>query len=88
MRLIVLTKSYGDPDFGDNDQRKFAVHKNVSENGYFTVKSVQADDSAIYFCSVSKHSVSNTGERCTKTSGIFHMNNRGLTNPKGAVCHS
>lgn len=66
-RLIVFTRSYGEPDFGDSDQSKFDVYKSVPESGSLTVKNAQPDDSAIYFCSVSKHSVSNTEGRCTKT---------------------
>jgi len=67
LRLIVFTTSYGDPDYGDSDQTKFEAHKSVPESGSLTVKNTQPDDSAIYFCSVSKHSVSNTEGRCTKT---------------------
>ncbi|KAL1258072.1 hypothetical protein QQF64_011316 [Cirrhinus molitorella] len=50
LSLIVLTKSYGDPDFGDSDQSKFGADKRVPESGSLTVKSAQPDDSAMYFC--------------------------------------
>ncbi|RXN11362.1 T-cell receptor beta variable [Labeo rohita] len=48
LSLIVLTTTYGDPDFGDSDQSKFGVGKGV---GSLTVKNAQPDDSAMYFCS-------------------------------------
>ena len=67
MTLIVFTSSVSKPDYGDSDQSKFEAHKSVPESGSLTVKNAQPDDSAVYFCSVSKHSVSNTEGRCTKT---------------------
>ncbi|KAK9960009.1 hypothetical protein ABG768_010090 [Culter alburnus] len=67
MTLIVFTSTSSKPDYGDSDPNKFEVHKSVPENGSLTVKNAQPDDSAIYFCLVSKHSESNTEGRCTKT---------------------
>ncbi|XP_043119699.1 uncharacterized protein LOC122362329 [Puntigrus tetrazona] len=71
LHLIVFTKSYDVPEFGDSDQSKFKAHQTVPERGTFTVKNSQPDDSAVYFCSVSKHSVSKFRGRCTKTPHIL-----------------
>ncbi|KAK2878616.1 hypothetical protein Q8A67_019407 [Cirrhinus molitorella] len=51
LSLIVFTKSYGEPDFGDSNQSKFGADKRVPESGSLTVKNAQPDDSAMYFCS-------------------------------------
>ncbi|KAK9960005.1 hypothetical protein ABG768_010086 [Culter alburnus] len=67
MRLIVLTIAGSDPDFGDVDKDKFEAHKSVADRGSLVVKDLEPEDSAIYFCSVSQHSVSKAGECCTKT---------------------
>ncbi len=67
MKLIVITNAYGEPEFGDVDKNKFDAEKSDPKNGSLTVKDLEPDDSAIYFCSASEHSVSKTGECCTKT---------------------
>ncbi|KAK2843661.1 hypothetical protein Q7C36_011876 [Tachysurus vachellii] len=61
MELIVFTTSYGTPDFGKFNQNKFSAIKAVPENGSFTVNDVDYNDSAVYFCAVSEHSVITTG---------------------------
>ncbi len=57
MTLIVLTSTYDKPDYGVSDENKFPVIKTVPESGSLTVNNVNSDDSAVYFCSVSKHTV-------------------------------
>ncbi|RXN36250.1 immunoglobulin iota chain-like protein [Labeo rohita] len=57
MTLIVFTSTSSKPDYGDSDSDKFSVIKSVPESGSLTVKNVQSDDSAIYFCSVKQHTV-------------------------------
>lgn len=72
LRLIVFTRTYGEPEFGDFDQSKFEAYKRVPESGSLTVNNAEPNDSGIYFCSVSKHSVSNAEGRCTKTLSNCH----------------
>ncbi|KAI5618817.1 T-cell receptor beta chain V region A20.2.25 [Silurus asotus] len=67
MELIVYSPTYGTPEFGKFSQSKFAVTKSNPESGSFTVKNVDYNDSAVYFCAVSEHSVIATGQSCTKT---------------------
>lgn len=67
MRLVVFTSAYAEPDFGDVDKNKFDVHKKVPEFGSLTVKDLHLNDSAMYFCSVSEHSMAKVEECCTKT---------------------
>lgn len=67
MTLVVFTSSYAEPDFGNVDQNKFDVHKKVPEFGSLTVKDLHVNDSAIYFCSVSEHSITKAIECSTKT---------------------
>ncbi|RXN11365.1 hypothetical protein ROHU_030091 [Labeo rohita] len=55
MKLIVITNAYGDPEFGDVDKNKYETEKNDPKNGSLTVKNLESDDSAIYFCSASEH---------------------------------
>nr|AAA99773.1 T-cell antigen receptor beta [Ictalurus punctatus] len=52
MELIVYTTSFGTQDFGKSDQKKFSAIKTVPENGSFTVKDVDYNDNAVYFCAV------------------------------------
>ncbi len=85
LSLIVFTKSYGPPEFRDSNQSKFEAHKLVPESGSLTVKNAQPDDSAKYFCSVSKHSVSKTGGRCTKTLNFLSKINNISYHPKGGT---
>ncbi len=67
MRLIVFTVAGSEPDFGDVDKNKFEPQKSDAKSGSLKVKDLETDDSAIYFCAVSEHSVTKTGESCTKT---------------------
>ncbi|MEQ2189146.1 hypothetical protein GOODEAATRI_022266 [Goodea atripinnis] len=55
MTLIVFTAFPGQPDYGDSLQTKYSAVKDSIENGALTVKDLQADDSGVYFCAVSKH---------------------------------
>ncbi len=58
MTLIVFTSTYmSSPDYGDSDEKQIPVIKTVAESGSLTVNNVESDDSAVYFCSVSKHTV-------------------------------
>uniref|UniRef100_A0A8C1YL68 Ig-like domain-containing protein n=1 Tax=Cyprinus carpio TaxID=7962 RepID=A0A8C1YL68_CYPCA len=58
MTLIVFTSSLSNKhDYGESDPNKFPVIKTVPESGSLTVNNVESDDSAVYFCSVSKHTV-------------------------------
>uniref|UniRef100_A0A8C2KG48 Ig-like domain-containing protein n=1 Tax=Cyprinus carpio TaxID=7962 RepID=A0A8C2KG48_CYPCA len=58
MTLIVFTTSLNNKhDYGDSDPNKFPAIKTVPESGSLTVNNVESDDSAVYFCSVSKHTV-------------------------------
>ncbi|ROJ19160.1 Immunoglobulin iota chain [Anabarilius grahami] len=70
MRLVAFTTSYTEPEYGDSEKNKFLANKTVPENGSLTVKNLEPDDSAIYFCAVSEHSESNTRQRCTKTGAL------------------
>ncbi len=56
MKLIAFTRTTGNPDFGEFSDDKYSAEKTVAERGSFTVKKLQHDDSAVYFCAVSKHS--------------------------------
>uniref|UniRef100_A0A8C1P864 Ig-like domain-containing protein n=1 Tax=Cyprinus carpio TaxID=7962 RepID=A0A8C1P864_CYPCA len=67
MRLIVFTMTNSKPEFGDVDEKKFEAQKSVPESGSLKVNHLEPDDSGIYFCAVSEHSVSKAGECCTKT---------------------
>ena len=60
MSLVVFTTSYGTEEFGDIDKTKYSTDKTVPERGSLTVTSVKSDDSGIYFCSVSEHSVADS----------------------------
>ncbi|KAL7872937.1 hypothetical protein AOLI_G00120080 [Acnodon oligacanthus] len=55
MELIVFTTT-STKDFGSSDQNKFSAFKEKVETGSFTVKDVESEDSALYFCAVSQHS--------------------------------
>ncbi|KAL1258073.1 hypothetical protein QQF64_011317 [Cirrhinus molitorella] len=52
MRLIAFITSYSDPEYADSEQNKFVANKTVPESGSLTVKNLEPNDSAMYFCSV------------------------------------
>lgn len=56
MTLIVYTVFGGKPDYEGNSETKFSAVKDSIETGALTVKDLEPDDSAVYFCAVSKHS--------------------------------
>ncbi len=56
MRLIAFISTSNKPDFGEFSDDKYSAEKTVAERGSFTVKKLQPDDSAVYFCAVSEHS--------------------------------
>ncbi|KAF1374491.1 hypothetical protein PFLUV_G00229650 [Perca fluviatilis] len=56
MTLVVYTAVGGQPDYGGAPQTKYSAIKENSESGALTVKDLQLEDSAVYFCAVSKHS--------------------------------
>lgn len=57
MELIVYSPTYGTPEF---NQSTFSVSKTVPESGSLTIKYVDYNDRAVYFCAVSEHSVITT----------------------------
>ncbi|KAI7804634.1 putative Ig kappa chain V19-17-like, partial [Triplophysa rosa] len=67
MELIAFTTLNQEPDFGTFSKEKYSATKTVAQNGSFTVKKVQADDSGVYLCAVSEHSESHLMHCCTKT---------------------
>lgn len=58
MELIAFTTLNQEPDFGQFSKEKYSATKTVAQDGSFTVKKVQPDDSGVYFCAVSEHSES------------------------------
>uniref|UniRef100_A0AAR2L825 Ig-like domain-containing protein n=1 Tax=Pygocentrus nattereri TaxID=42514 RepID=A0AAR2L825_PYGNA len=56
MELIAFISTANKPDFGNFSREKFSATKKEAESGSFTVKNVESDDSALYFCAVSEHS--------------------------------
>ncbi|KAG7510871.1 immunoglobulin iota chain-like [Solea senegalensis] len=52
MTIVVYTTSGGKPV----NQTKYSAIKDNIESGALTVKNLQPEDSAVYFCAVSKHS--------------------------------
>ncbi|KAK9960003.1 hypothetical protein ABG768_010084 [Culter alburnus] len=63
MRLVAFTTTYTEPEYGDSEKNKFLANKTVPENRALTVKNLEPDDSAIYFCSVSEYTVNQTQGR-------------------------
>ncbi|TSM77397.1 Immunoglobulin lambda variable 5-37 [Bagarius yarrelli] len=57
MEFIVYTTTSADPEFGSVEKTKFSTVKKIAANGSLTVKDVDTEDSAVYFCAVRKHSV-------------------------------
>lgn len=55
MILIVYTVVGGQPDYG-GAQDKYSAIKDNTQSGALTVKDLKLEDSAVYFCAVSKHS--------------------------------
>uniref|UniRef100_A0A8D0DB13 Ig-like domain-containing protein n=1 Tax=Sander lucioperca TaxID=283035 RepID=A0A8D0DB13_SANLU len=55
MTLVVYTVVGGQPDYGGVPQTKYSAIKENTESGALTVKDLQLEDSAVYFCAVSKH---------------------------------
>ena len=68
MSLVVFTSLGVTNDFGDIDKSKYSTVKTEADKGSLTVISVESDDSGIYFCSVSEHSVADSIQSWTKTS--------------------
>ena len=60
MSLVVFTSLGVTNDFGDIDKSKYSTDKTEADKGSLTVTSVESDDSGIYFCSVSEHSVADS----------------------------
>ncbi|KAL7872938.1 hypothetical protein AOLI_G00120090 [Acnodon oligacanthus] len=56
MERIAFISTANKPDFGNFSREKFSAFKEKAESGSFTVKDVESDDSALYFCAVSEHS--------------------------------
>lgn len=57
MRLVAFTNSFTGPEYEDPMSDKFLANKSNPENGSLTIKNLEPDDEAIYFCSVSQHTV-------------------------------
>lgn len=68
LKLIVFTTSYKTVEFGQVKENKYSASKTVPESGSLTIQDVEAADSAVYFCAVSKHSDVIKGQSCTRTS--------------------
>ncbi|KAK3562637.1 hypothetical protein QTP86_003376 [Hemibagrus guttatus] len=52
MEFIVYKTASGEPEFGSVDKNKFSTVKNIAANGSLTVKDLDTEDSAVYFCAV------------------------------------
>ncbi|KAK3537186.1 hypothetical protein QTP70_002638 [Hemibagrus guttatus] len=52
MEFIVYKTASGEPEFGSVDKNKFSTVKNIAANGSLTVKDLDIEDSAVYFCAV------------------------------------
>ncbi|KAG7220800.1 hypothetical protein INR49_031457 [Caranx melampygus] len=71
MKQIVYTTSYTAHDYGSGFTKdKFPAEKNDSETGSLTVKELQRNDSAVYFCAVSEHSDKGDLDSCTNTQPV------------------
>ncbi len=73
MRLIAFISTSNNPDFGEFSDKKYSAEKTVANRGSFTVKKLQPDDSAVYFCAVSEHSDTDWLCCCTKTSNVHAL---------------
>ncbi|KAA0711391.1 hypothetical protein E1301_Tti006318 [Triplophysa tibetana] len=62
MRLVAFTTSYTSPEYEDPLSNKFLANKSNPENGSLTVKNLEADDEAIYFCSSPGNVIRNQNE--------------------------
>ncbi len=71
MRLVAFTTSYTEPEYEDSELNKFRANKTVPEKGSLTVTNFQPNDSAIYFCSVSEHTVYQTQRRGVQKTGVL-----------------
>ncbi|KAG7238036.1 hypothetical protein INR49_031390 [Caranx melampygus] len=71
MKQIVYTTSYTAHDYGSGFTKdKFPAEKNDTETGSLTVKELQRNDSAVYFCAVSEHSDKGDLDSCTNTQPV------------------
>ncbi|KAI4898447.1 hypothetical protein NFI96_000503 [Prochilodus magdalenae] len=57
MEHIVYITPSREPNFGTFSKEKFSATKKSPGTGSFTVKNVESEDSALYFCAVSEHCV-------------------------------
>lgn len=60
MRRLVFTFAGGAPDYGDSSNDKYEAIKDSIESGALRIKNLVPEDSGLYFCAVSRHSVEHT----------------------------
>ena len=67
-RIVFITTSTS-----EFDNNKYSATKERAEDGNFTVKNVESDDSGLYFCAVSEHSVTVLLHCSTKTPALISL---------------